>query len=133
MSRFTKDIWYFLLLKTCIKDTIYFFVVAPEGTKLVSTATETEQGDRVTFTCTTTNGVPPTSTYQFYHNSKLVQDSSVNTYTINSVKKADEGRYTCRPVNDAGAGTDATVNFKVKGLCLVHLYVYISNWYSDDL
>ena len=80
----------------------------------------------MTLTCTANDSIPSPSSYQFYHNSNLVQDTSQNTYTINHVKTADEGTYSCRPANLVGPGADATITLKVKG---VHFdsYVYQRN------
>ena len=106
-----------------------FHLVAPEGTNLAATSNVAEQGDSVTLTCTVTDSIPSPSAYQFYHYSKLVQESSLDTYTITKIKATDTGNYKCRPVNVVGPGPDATITLKVKGniLCFVFsLLIYLS-------
>ena len=93
-----------------------FLLVAPEGTNLTASFTKakkTHNIESVNLSCTILNSIPLPSSYRFYHNNKLVQETSSNTYSIDPVSVADEGTYTCGPVNLAGNGANASLFLKV--------------------
>ena len=85
----------------------------------------------VTITCTTTNFIPPPSSYKFFHHNELVQDSAKNTYTITDITNAHTGAYKCRPVNAEGPGPDAGIALNMLGIILYFhfaMLIFVPNW-----
>ena len=90
-------------------------LVTPEGINLRTSSSKAKHNiDSVTLTCTVQFSAPLPSSYRFYHNNKLVQETSNNTYTMDPVVAADEGTYICEPVNVVGSWDNAEIFLEVE-------------------
>lgn len=75
------------------------------------------QNDRVNMTCQSGPTNPAASSYKFYHNGALVQNSSSNAYSsIATYALPNLNRFICIPSNILGdALQNSTIDVKAKG------------------
>ncbi|KAL8596236.1 hypothetical protein ACOMHN_021276 [Nucella lapillus] len=75
--------------------------------------TSPKEGDRLLLSCKA-NGIPA-PTYMFYKGSKPLMEerSQTGEYTFESLKRTDEGMYTCNAQNDGGSQNE-TIRLDVK-------------------
>ena len=106
-----------------------YIIVTPEGSLTIDNSNQTaNDGDTVTFTCTTSTG--PKNKFTWYKNNTAITNSSdliitntnrVSTLIISSVV-GNHGTYKCEVSNSAGEGS---VNATLIGTVIIILYSYI--------
>jgi len=97
---------------------ICIFSDKPRNATLTVDRSPVCQNDPVTLTCTSGPSNPAPSSYKFYHNDALVQNTSSNTFNTKATTGLpDVNRFTCAPSNLLGdAENNATTDVSAKGI-----------------
>ena len=64
------------------------------------------EGDNVTLTCKVTDGVPKPETIRWLK-AKISLDEKNKTMVLRSIKKEQQGTYTCKTRNEGGSANDS--------------------------
>ena len=90
-------------------DCEFVFFLPPVGPTIPSVAGERRpvcEGEQVVLTCKAEGNPQPYLTWK--RNGIVSQNSTRTSYTIPSVKRGDEGSYTCEATNVAGSTSNTT-------------------------
>ena len=91
----------------CIEPVIFFFPIqVPPKVRLSGPHGPVVEGDNVTLTCYVTNGVPRPEPIRWLR-AKISLDEKNTTMVLSSIKKDQEGTYTCETSNEAGSAKDS--------------------------
>jgi hypothetical protein len=94
----------------------------PFETQLVASKTVIRNKEGFELNCTARAN--PKAGFSFFHNGKLVQNSTSHRYMINKAKEEHKGEYSCIPWNYYGEGPNVTVNIKVESEFIIINFIY---------
>ena len=91
----------------CIEPVILFFSLeVPPKVSLSGPHRPAVEGDNVTLTCDVTDGVPRPEPIHWLRTNIYLHEKST-TMVLRSIKKEQEGTYTCETSNEAGSAEDS--------------------------
>ena len=99
-------------------DTLFSHEVPPK-VRLSGPRRPVVEGDNVTLTCDVTDGVPKPEPIRWLR-AKISLDEKNTTMVLRSIKKEQEGTYTCETRNEGGSAKDSIkviVDSKTLKLC----------------
>ena len=85
---------------------ILFSLEVPPKVRLSGPHRPVVEGDNVTLTCDVTDGVPKPETIRWLR-AKISLDAMNATMALRSIKKEQEGTYTCETSNEGGSTKDS--------------------------
>ena len=85
---------------------ILFPLEVPPKVRLLGPHRPVAEGDNVTFTCNVTDGVPKPELIRWLRE-KISLDEKNTTMVLRSIKKGEEGTYTCETSNKGGSANDS--------------------------
>ena len=90
----------------CIEPVIFFFSLeVPPKVYLGGPDRIVAEGDNVTLTCKIINGFPKPKLFRWLRG-KIFLDGKNTTMALRSIKKGQEGNYTCETSNEGGSAKD---------------------------
>ena len=85
---------------------VFFSLEVPPIVSLSGPHRPVTIGDNITLTCNITDGVPkPKRIHWFKHKTPL--DETITNLVLRSLKKEQEGTYTCETSNEGGSANDS--------------------------
>ena len=94
-------------VKSSIEPVIFFFSLkVPPKVSLSGPRRPVTEGANVTLTCNVTDGVPKPKLVRWLR-AKISLDERNTNMTLRSIKKDQEGTYTCETSNDGGSAEDS--------------------------
>lgn len=80
------------------------FSDAPKGVDINPKLAELKEGDRLTLTCLVQNSNPEVDmqSYRWYKDGQEINQQTMNTFTVPSVRQRDKGVYQCQARNSVG-------------------------------
>ena len=85
---------------------ILFFLEVPPKVHLSGPHRPVAEGDNVTLTCNVTDGVPKPEPIRWLQ-AQISLDEKNTTMVLRSIKKEQEGTYTCQASNEGGSANDS--------------------------
>ena len=85
---------------------ILFSLEVPPKVRLSGSHLPVAEGDNVTLTCNVTDGVPKPEPIRWLR-AKISLDEKDTTMVLRSIKKDQEGTYTCQASNEGGSANDS--------------------------
>ena len=85
---------------------ILFALEVPPKLRLSGPHRPVAEGDNVTLTCIVTDGVPKPEPIRWLK-AKISLDEKNTTMVLRSIKKEQEGIYTCQASNEGGSANDS--------------------------
>ncbi|XP_053543548.1 sialoadhesin isoform X1 [Ictalurus punctatus] len=84
------------------KNVLVFY--APKGVDINPKLAELKEGDRLTLTCLVQNSNPEVDmqSYRWYKDGQEINQQTMNTFTVPSVRQRDKGVYQCQARNSVG-------------------------------
>ena len=86
--------------------TFRFSLEVPPKVHLSGPHRPVAEGDNVTLTCNVTDGVPKPEPIRWLR-AKISLDEKNTTMVLRSIKKEQEGTYTCQASNEGGSANDS--------------------------
>ncbi|XP_017346089.1 B-cell receptor CD22 isoform X4 [Ictalurus punctatus] len=79
-------------------------IYAPKGVDINPKLAELKEGDRLTLTCLVQNSNPEVDmqSYRWYKDGQEINQQTMNTFTVPSVRQRDKGVYQCQARNSVG-------------------------------
>ncbi|XP_017346095.1 B-cell receptor CD22 isoform X6 [Ictalurus punctatus] len=79
-------------------------IYAPKGVDIDPKLAELKEGDRLTLTCLVQNSNPEVDmqSYRWYKDGQEINQQTMNTFTVPSVRQRDKGVYQCQARNSVG-------------------------------
>ncbi|XP_044165708.1 hemicentin-1-like [Acropora millepora] len=87
-------------------QSIIVWVIVPPNVSLLGPHHPVVEGDNVTLTCNVTNGVPKPELIRWLR-ANISLDEKNTTMVLRSIKKDQEGTYTCETSNEGGSAKDS--------------------------
>ena len=72
-------------------------------------------GENYTLTCNVAGGVTTASTYQWFRNGSLCNETSTSTLSFSPLRETDSGVYTCEGTRSSITRTSANLRVAVAG------------------
>lgn len=104
------------------------FSDAPKGVDINPKLAELKEGDRLTLTCLVQNSNPEVDmqSYRWYKDGQEINQQTMNTFTVPSVRQRDKGVYQCQARNSVGETMSTNIT-QVSVKCKYYVYFFKKN------
>lgn len=101
------------------------FSDAPKGVDINPKLAELKEGDRLTLTCLVQNSNPEVDmqSYRWYKDGQEINQQTLNTFTVPSVRQRDKGVYQCQARNSVGETMSTNIT-QVSVKCKYYVYFF---------
>ena len=87
-------------------DVFFFLEVAPPNVSLSGPHRPVTEGDNVTLTCNSNDGVPKPNLIRWFKDKTPLDETKTNL-VLRGLKKEQEGTYTCETRNEGGSANNS--------------------------